>query len=688
MKKFKNITKNIFNKNIESLLFKNNLISKKFSYIYNNYPCAVKYKINNKIEKLDLTQDLYNSIIEEFLNKKWTEKSEIIKIMNDKYNIPHSPNKINFPKYENNLNNIENKFVYKDIPETDLTNEHNQNLNTNYIANILIGNEDYQILDNIVNNIILNGYYINKDNIEDYKNHKKELDDLVQIFYNGDILTENEKIIHLIYLTQKYKKFKYFKANNNKDYYCKFTEKDYINFLPICFSQELYINKSIFLSEDIFYNKYNPNLKSIDIDLLFDMSDKMKRLGNNFFMKIFYVLFKNNHLLNNVIKSEMIAYCILAKVNFFLQTEEFCKEFDYGFDFFISNAILSLHIWLIIQRLNNFKRSKASYELINNIIKLNKKICNSLFQNVDTLRKMSKFAKIEENAEEQKNKFHWHFNIYNPTVENNFLKIDSLVWSYIFREKIDRYDDKIYKMSHYIVYHFNKFKELDFYDFKNLNFDFNLNCIPQNYKANIIKFNPPLSKNDQFLENYNNFIYRSYVYSYKTEIERSFNNLYKTFIRYTHDQTFDKKNYLMMSRRKEDDLYDILKDKERSDELNNNLNIDDNSSSINVFKNLFNLWNAKYFTKIIEVCEKEDRQREMNNYNDLREITPGVKRFSEKLNFDIKKKLYVYRYNLLNNPNSQKDIFILHESKLLYPDSNVINKKRRNKNLVEKLFKL
>lgn len=392
--------------------------------------------------------------------------------------------------------------------------------------------------------------------------------------------------------------------------------------------------------------------------------------------------------MNNVVKSELIAYCLLAKINFFLLTEEFNKQFDCQLDFYIGNAILSMHIWLICQRLNNFKRSKNASELVQNILKLNKNICNSQFQYVDTLRRISKFNKIEENAEEQKQKLHWHFNIYDCTVEDNYYKIDALVWTYIFREKIDRYDDRIYKMSHYLVYHFNKFKDLSYEDLKNMNFEFDLeNSIPINYKDSIEAINKRISDEQLFLENYHNFTYRSYVYSYKNEMERGFNNLYKTFIRYTGDQTFDKNNMLMMSRRQIDDGYDSLKDPIKTKELQENLNIETNSSSIAFFRNLFNVWSNKYFNKIIETCEKEDRIREMGNYNDIRKIG-GVKRFSENLDMKMKKKLYTLRYNIENNKKATKDIFILHETKLFYPDANLINKKRRDKSMVEKIFRI
>jgi hypothetical protein len=651
--------------------------NKNFSKTPRHHPVLTEYYLNDELIKLD-DKSYYSKVIVSLLEKEFDGQCEIQKKINE------------ITSFNNNNNNtkeiyIENlKYSQEDLDK----NYKEKKLNSNYIHNIFLLNEEYILLNSLLNKIIFNGSIPKSEDLEKYIDIKSKIDILVNEFFNGAILTKEEESKKLIYLIEKYKKFRYYKEHNLKEYKCIFTERDYINYLPICFSQHIHINKSIHLTPNKFQIGYNKNLKPFDVDSIFQVNDFIKKNTPYSIMRFLYLFIKNKHLMNNVVKSELIAYCLLAKINFFLLTEEFNKQFDCQFDFYIGNAILSMHIWLICQRLNNFKRSKNASELVQNILKLNKSICNSQFQSVDTLRRISKFNKIEENAEEQKQKLHWHFNIYDCTVEDNFYKIDALVWTYIFREKIDRYDNRVYKMSHYLVYHFNKFKDLTYEDIKNMNFEFDLEkSIPINYKDFIETINPKLSEEQLFLENYHNFTYRSYVYSYKNEMERGFNNLYKTFIRYTGDQSFDKNNMLTMSRRQIDDGYDSLKDQEKSKELQSSLNIDTNSSSIAFFRNLFNIWSNKYFNKINETCEKEDRIREMGNYIDLRKIE-GVKRFSENLDLKMRKKLYTYRYNLENNKKATKDIFILHETKLFYPDANMINKKRRDKNLVEKMFRL
>ena len=47
--------------------------------------------------------------------------------------------------------------------------------------------------------------------------------------------------------------------------------------------------------------------------------------------------------------------------------------------------------------------------------------------------------------------FDFHFFVQPKSVENPYYKLDALVWSEIFQEKVPRYSDKVYKMAEYIV---------------------------------------------------------------------------------------------------------------------------------------------------------------------------------------------------------------------------------------------
>lgn len=384
---------------------------------------------------------------------------------------------------------------------------------------------------------------------------------------------------------------------------------------------------------------------------------------------------------------------ILSRLFILLNSEDFIKTFDCELDFYISNAILSMHLWLICQRLNDFKRSKIASDLITEILKITKSDANKEFQQVDTLRKISKFRNIEELYEEQKVNLHWHFKIYNSTADNHFYKIDGLVWSQIFREKIPRYDDRVYKMSHYLIHHFNQFKNLSLENFENFEYTFDLNCIPVNYKDKILNFNEKLDDETFMKEKFSNFQVKKYSYDYKTLKERDSKELMKTFFTQTFYNTFDKKNYSLRSRRKEDQLYDELKDEERNVFLATHLRedlpkIEQPRTSINV---MYTLWFNKHYNRIIEVCQEEDLRREKGEYS--AEYIKAIgkekkKRFSENLSKVNRERLYEYRFQLENNPKTEIEQFSNAEMKLFHPDANIVNKRRRRKPLVDRIFRL
>jgi len=54
-------------------------------------------------------------------------------------------------------------------------------------------------------------------------------------------------------------------------------------------------------------------------------------------------------------RNRLIASHIMTKISLFLESEDFNEAFDLEMDFYVSHSILSMHIWLICQRLQNFK---------------------------------------------------------------------------------------------------------------------------------------------------------------------------------------------------------------------------------------------------------------------------------------------------------------------------------------------
>ena len=61
--------------------------------------------------------------------------------------------------------------------------------------------------------------------------------------------------------------------------------------------------------------------------------------------------------------------------------------------------------------------------------------------NVDVLRKMKKIEDIDNYMYAIRRNLDFHFFINSKSVENPYYKLDALVWSSIFHEKVPRYSD-------------------------------------------------------------------------------------------------------------------------------------------------------------------------------------------------------------------------------------------------------
>jgi len=66
---------------------------------------------------------------------------------------------------------------------------------------------------------------------------------------------------------------------------------------------------------------------------------------------------------------------------------------------------------------------------------------NDEMQDVDVLRKAKKIEDIDNYMFAIRRNFDFHFYINGKSVDNHYYKLDALVWSCIFHEKVPRYSD-------------------------------------------------------------------------------------------------------------------------------------------------------------------------------------------------------------------------------------------------------
>lgn len=128
-------------------------------------------------------------------------------------------------------------------------------------------------------------------------------------------------------------------------------------------------------------------------------------------------------------------------------------------DFQIELAVLHFHGWLLMDfarriggSIGTYMARKLQHNLrgvvVERIGKLNIKKKQDFQKNVSQVLRLNL------------NVFDYHFNKSPVTKENPYVKIDGLIWSTVFLEKVDRYSEEVYLFSEYAVKSYQMMKEM------------------------------------------------------------------------------------------------------------------------------------------------------------------------------------------------------------------------------------
>lgn len=199
-------------------------------------------------------------------------------------------------------------------------------------------------------------------------------------------------------------------------------------------------------------------------------------------------------------------------------------------DFHINHSIANMHVWLIYQRLRDFAENQYAFTLKEELIESFNKLTNSEMQDVDVLRKQKKIDDIDNYLFAIRRNFDFHFFINAKSVDDPYYKLDALVWSCVYHEKVPRYSEKVYKMAEYFVEHYKYLKTLSFTEVEQCAIDWSAYRVPFNYKNKMLKSNPPLSE-EEFEKEFNSpYKVKKYHYNFRNEEELTEENLRKTFV--------------------------------------------------------------------------------------------------------------------------------------------------------------
>jgi len=100
----------------------------------------------------------------------------------------------------------------------------------------------------------------------------------------------------------------------------------------------------------------------------------------------------------------------------YMDSWEFVNELDLQEDFHIHNSVANLHVWLIYQRLRDFKENKFAMQLSDDIIKTFNAFVSNEMDTVDVLRRHKKLEDIENYLFAIRKNLDFHFFVNGASV--------------------------------------------------------------------------------------------------------------------------------------------------------------------------------------------------------------------------------------------------------------------------------
>jgi hypothetical protein len=120
--------------------------------------------------------------------------------------------------------------------------------------------------------------------------------------------------------------------------------------------------------------------------------------------------------------------------------------------------------------LRDFSSNKFADQLKEELIEGFNLMINTEMEDVQVLRKHKKIEELDNYLHAIRQNLDYHFFIHGISSVTPEFKLDALVWSCIFHEKVPRYSDQVYKTSMYLLKHYQYMRTLSFTDIEKGNF--------------------------------------------------------------------------------------------------------------------------------------------------------------------------------------------------------------------------
>lgn len=246
---------------------------------------------------------------------------------------------------------------------------------------------------------------------------------------------------------------------------------------------------------------------------------------------------------------------------------------------------------------------------------------------VDVLRKQKKIDDIENYLFAIRRNFDFHFYINAKSTTDPLFKLDALVWSSVYHEKVPRYSDKVYKMAEYFYQHYQYLKTLSFEDIEQGKIDWSAYRVPVSYKNQLVRVNPPMSE-EEFEKEYNSpFKVKKYHYNFRQDDELSEDNLRQTFVNLCTSAFFHNKEKTiraehlnfdsMNSKEKEEIIYRMKTQLDHlSDVPLHNDSFFSSIKQVNPLQTQFNIWKRNLYVPLHDQLQ-EKAKRKIQEMEDL-----------------------------------------------------------------------
>ena len=205
---------------------------KRFAFIHNFHHPPVFY-VNDVKYTNDYDISDYEPVVQAFLTRRWITKREVY------------PKLEILPVMENYRNSL---YLQKLVPMDRLLAENhmvkmvtsyklnlglgssqklmNANISSQYFMSIICEEYEKNLYEAYMKKVLMNGQVVSIGDYNDYVKIKEKADEIFDIFYNGEKLTEFERDIERRYLSLKSDKLNKYERNKTKRYKVNWTLSD------------------------------------------------------------------------------------------------------------------------------------------------------------------------------------------------------------------------------------------------------------------------------------------------------------------------------------------------------------------------------------------------------------------------------------------------------------------------------